>query len=186
MQAIVIQGVGQCAHHVSLADQIGKAPRSPFARENLITHGITGRAGIRGTLYQKCPVLASAGGPENDGPQPPPPLSADSVTIRQRWFAHDRRGMPVDRRDNGWRIRPTTPSHPNRLLRLLPSGPDRVRSDSSQGGPAFTAIVGIAALPAAGLGRHGPGVLRQGGQATQALSTHGNGGEGGIRTLGTG
>src|SRR5437762_12669846 len=41
----------------------------------------------------------------------------------------------------GWRLRPATPQHPMCLLRLLPSGPDRVHKPSSPRGPALTAII---------------------------------------------
>ena len=42
---------------------------------------------------------------------------------------------------NRWRLKPATPRYPNRLLRLLPSGPDRVHNLSSPRGPALAAIV---------------------------------------------
>ena len=42
---------------------------------------------------------------------------------------------------NGWRLKPATPRYPNRLLRLLPSGPDRVHNLSSPRGPALAAVV---------------------------------------------
>src|SRR5699024_2530280 len=38
MRAPRVQRIGQRAHHVLLADQLGEAPRSPFACKNLIGH----------------------------------------------------------------------------------------------------------------------------------------------------
>jgi len=42
---------------------------------------------------------------------------------------------------NGWRFEPTTPQYPKCVLRLLPSGPDRVHKLPSPRGPALTAII---------------------------------------------
>lgn len=76
----------------------------------------------------------------------------------------------MGRADEGWRPVPATPRHPSPLLRLLPSGPDRVHSLSSRGD------------------RHGPplnsGKLR-GKQRIKCMTGLESGGEEGIRTLDT-
>jgi len=90
MQAVMVEGVNQGAHDVSLPDQLGKAARPPFTRKYLVTHLI----------------------------------ELNIVVIV--WVA-----APISHTQ-----------HPPGLLRLLPSGPDRVHNLAPLRGLIFTAIKG--------------------------------------------
>src|SRR5262245_61778606 len=129
MQTVVIERVDERTHDVGLADQLPERARAPLTCQNLIAHTLIKSSVCSPSLAQLRVSL-----------NPSPTIPGRALRRRNHTLSVVAK-TPARPSEIGWRLRPATPRHPGGLLRLLPSGPDRVHRNPSSRGPAFAAII---------------------------------------------